>query len=128
MSKNLTGNALWHSLSKKDNPTTDSERRGYNENGLETLAYAIVQASVEDYYTYHTTLKKLAYEVSQGKANKNTKKYKTKVVECKRGIKTIVDFFHSETFSRISEYNGDWLLEILNKRVEEYNPEEEEEA
>ena len=120
-----SGNAKWQALSKKENKTTDSERHSYQDKGLESLAYAIVTANVEDYKGYSLKLKKLQYEASIGRVKKNAK-YQKAIHECQREISLAAAFFKSDRCFILSNYHGEWIMSQLDKEIAAYNPAEEE--
>jgi|GEM_PF-1975448 len=109
-----------HKKKKIRNRTPKSVRAKYKIEALERLACAIITKAVEDYRNAGFEYKKLIYKLEHGYLMNPDK-----VVRLKD--KYLTEMRLDETFLRNNKFTNldpDFVMEELNKQIDEYNPAE----
>jgi len=111
----------WKKLSNKKNTT---KVRNYTQEGMERLAAAIVEAAVKEYRLDGFSIKTLKWKAEHGLITKG-KKYHDKLETYEREMNQNRRFFHSRRFHYLCQIDTSWLLQTLDKQIEEFDPSKE---
>ena len=91
------------------------------DEGAARLAAAIVEAAVNDYRDAAKAIKKLKWKARTHQIPRD-RNYNDKLSRLRGQVYINKKFFFSKTCSLLSSLDPNWIVETLDKEVEEYDP------
>ncbi|MBO6280728.1 MAG: hypothetical protein J6M95_04040 [Bacilli bacterium] len=108
-------------LNKEKPSALDIDKKPLTELGAQRLAAAIIESAVNDYRDAGFKLKRMKYKVRHGLMNKTTS-YQYEVKRIESDMRMNKKFLLISPIVELMNIDGNWVIETLDKQIEELDP------